>query len=585
MLDSSKKVSDAAIDEVAVKEVISILSGYIGKYSKDEVEVITSSIYVNDERERRMKNVNKGFEDRMDMGTKQFALYYKEWLKTSNTKAPPIPHVSLPTNGFAARRLSKSFSLRPSIDKNLYHAVFGISHDRRTQSIELENYSDGIRADTCDSEEEEKIKPGSYAHNGKEIHRRLSSQNYKKSNYLQFLFCQSEPATSFLQRSQSAKNDAITMQENVHFLSSNLSDAVTAICSSDNLADCEIAIRVVAKGWLISHGDPLIETLLSKALVIEGMLVVFLTSKDDEPKQNHMLSIKWVPLVLRVLEFGEKFPTLFTVRCNSKDAAFYFLDHLLTGFDVDRNFENAKEVVSLGGLSFLVRKLDMGDVHERRNAALLLSSCIQADGRCRHYIAININKLSLLKLFVLEKRTQITEFLHELKNGGGCLNTMHLLFTYLQCAPLEQRPLVAAIFLQLDLLGDPLEASLYREEIVDAFIQALDCETCNEKVQEQAARALLLVGGRFSYLGEALTEEWLLKKAGFDKISEDSFNGKDIDVVTDSQLICASNRRYTLNLTKINLLIIHFPFPWKDVKVSVTKREGIMIPRMTDSEV
>ncbi|XP_058198222.1 putative E3 ubiquitin-protein ligase LIN-1 isoform X3 [Rhododendron vialii] len=39
-----------------------------------------------------------------------------------------------------------------------------------------------------------------------------------------------------------------------------------------------------------------------------------------------------------------------------------------------------------------------------------------------------------------------------------------------------------------------------------------------------------MLGGRFSYTGEATTEKWLLKEAGFDENSDDSFQGKDIIV-------------------------------------------------------
>lgn len=42
-------------------------------------------------------------------------------------------------------------------------------------------------------------------------------------------------------------------------------------------------------------------------------------------------------------------------------------------------------------------------------------------------------------------------FLNDLKNEG-CLNAMHILLVYLQQAPAEQRPLAAAILLQIDLL-------------------------------------------------------------------------------------------------------------------------------------
>jgi hypothetical protein len=33
----------------------------------------------------------------------------------------------------------------------------------------------------------------------------------------------------------------------------------------------------------------------------------------------------------------------------------------------------------------------------------------------------------------------------------------------------------------------------------EAMITALDCQICDSKVQEQSARALLLLGGHFSY--------------------------------------------------------------------------------------
>lgn len=78
--------------------------------------------------------------------------------------------------------------------------------------------------------------------------------------------------------------------------------------------------------------------------------------------------------------------------------------------------------------------------------------------------------------------------------------------------------------------GDLSKCSIYREEVIDAIIESLDSQKCIEKVQEQSARALIMLGGRFSYTGEASMEKWLLKQAGFDDRSEDSFQGKDITV-------------------------------------------------------
>lgn len=76
--------------------------------------------------------------------------------------------------------------------------------------------------------------------------------------------------------------------------------------------------------------------------------------------------------------------------------------------------------------------------------------------------------------------------------------------------------------------GDLCECSAYREEVVEEIVKALNCEVLNEKVQEQAAKALLILGGHFSYTGEPVTEKWLLKEAGFDHNPWDSFRGHKV---------------------------------------------------------
>lgn len=53
--------------------------------------------------------------------------------------------------------------------------------------------------------------------------------------------------------------------------------------------------------------------------------------------------------------------------------------------------------------------------------------------------------------FFFERASQIRKFLKELKQEGS-LNTMHILLVYLQQSPIQQRPLAAALLLQLDLL-------------------------------------------------------------------------------------------------------------------------------------
>ncbi|PON62038.1 Coatomer beta subunit [Trema orientale] len=563
------------------------------------------------DKEKKMKALSKVYNEQMDMGTIEFALYYTKWLKVG-VKSPAVPRVPLPERPYrkTSRRSMDSCSTQSSINNNLYRTVFGSMLERQSM---IEDQQNGALKSVWGLDEEGNLWAdkdnyngiGSFPH-GERARRRSSSQierNQKseiwretqKVDNFRFLSCQQIVPLQIeclLSGNPLAKNNSVRKKEESTYISSNLSRAIACICSSDSLSECEHAIRVITKAWLDSHSSPVIEAALSKAPVIEGMLEVLFASDDDEilellisilaelvakselnrlivlnsdpqleifmkhlrsnslflkaavllylskPKAKQMISVDWVPLVLRVIEFGDQLQTLFTVHCSPLIAAFYLLDQLLTGFDEDRNLDNARHVVSLGGLSLLVSKIQSGDTLERINATVFILCCIRADGSCRNYLTDNLNIDSLLELIVLEyhgnpsgsafalliellclnRRTQINAILDRLKEGWGGMNTMHILFFHLQKAP-NERPLVASILLQLDLLGDLSKCSIYREEAVEAIIAALDCQKCHEKVQEQSARALLMLGGRFSYNGEASIENWLLEQAGFHECS------------------------------------------------------------------
>lgn len=297
-------------------------------------------------------------------------------------------------------------------------------------------------------------------------------------DYLKFLTCGGDP-TEYLGPSNHTKINIGSTKKIVSARinsSSDLSKAITTICSSDSLGDCEIAIHVMTKAWLDSHGDTKVEAMLSKAPVIEGMLEVLFGSNNDEilelatsmlaefvtrkeisaqiilnsdpqldifmkllrssslflkaaallylvkPMAKQMISIEWVPLVLRVLEFGDQLQTLFTVRCSPQEAAYYFLDQLLTGFDEDKNWENARQLITLGGLSLLLKRIEIGDTCERSKAATIIYSCIRADGSCRHYLANNLNKESVISLLVQEKNADYHKHAFALLTELLCLN-------------------------------------------------------------------------------------------------------------------------------------------------------------------
>ncbi|KAM1107773.1 hypothetical protein EV1_004460 [Malus domestica] len=594
-----------------------------------EMDVLSSS--EDGEKEKKMKAVARAYDEQMDMGTTRFALYYKEWLQVGAEARPVPPTIPLPSSirscRSSRRRSSDSYTSHSSLNKNLYHAVFGPALERK--SVEL-NHRNGVLNDTWGLDEVEKLCVDEddynhlgYVHSGeRSSRRRSSSENHRnpvialwpeseaqKTGHFGFFRCQNAPTECLVNKNLMVKNNSIRNQDNSHLPPlSNLSRAISTIYSSDNLSDCESAIRVITKAWLDSHGDPVIEVELSKPPVIQGMLEVLFVSSNDEilelvisvlaefvarnkmirhiilnsdpqleflmrllkssglflkaaillyllkPKAKQMISVGWVALVLRVLEFGDQLQTLFTVRCSPQVAALYLLDQLLTGFDEDRNLENAREVVSLGGLSLLVTKIERGETRERNNVASVIARCVRADGSCRNYLADFLNKASLLELIVLgngtgsafallieilclSRRTKITEILNGLKEGSGGVNTMQILLVYLQRAPLEERPLIAVVLLQLDLMfpygvavllqGDPFRSSVYREEAIEAIIEALSSRTCSKKVQQRSSRALLMLGGRFSYTGEASTEQGLLQQAGYSHWPRNSFHFKE----------------------------------------------------------
>ncbi|XP_057510314.1 putative E3 ubiquitin-protein ligase LIN isoform X1 [Actinidia eriantha] len=379
----------------------------------------------------------------------------------------------------------------PSI--NLYIKLFLAPQGFRRRSMDLDN-SNRAMFNTWDMEEEEKacihedhVKQHGCGYHRTMVQRKTSSQNYRKPkaellpetnrpDYLRFFTCQSEPKESLVHGSLMGISDSRKRIVNTRLPPSDLSRAITTICSSESLSDCEVAIRVVTKAWLDSHGDPTVEKTLSKAPVIEGMLEVLFASKDDEvleltisvlaefvmrndanrhiilnsdpqldifigllrssslflkaavllylvkPMAKQMISIEWVPLVLRVLEFGDHLQTLLAVQCSPQVAAYYLLDQLLTGFDEDKNLENARQVVSIGGLSLLVKRIEDGDVCEKTKAVSIIFCCIRAEGSCRHYLANNLNKGSILELLVGGKQRSSRWHAFALLTELICLN-------------------------------------------------------------------------------------------------------------------------------------------------------------------
>lgn len=85
-----------------------------------------------DDRSRRMKTLQRLYNDHLNSGTAQFAIYYKEWLKSGGAEAPPPPSVPLPSmpGDFDAWDKHSSSLRRSSINSGLYNAVFGTAMEQ-----------------------------------------------------------------------------------------------------------------------------------------------------------------------------------------------------------------------------------------------------------------------------------------------------------------------------------------------------------------------------------------------------------------------------------------------------------------------
>ncbi|KVI09418.1 Armadillo-like helical [Cynara cardunculus var. scolymus] len=211
------------------------------------------------------------------------------------------------------------------------------------------------------------------------------------------------------------------------------------------------------------------------------------------------------------------------------EAAVFILEQLLTVFGTEENTANAKHLLALGGLQFLIRRFAYGNLDERSRVAALLSHCIKADSGCRNHVARHIEKQGLLEL------------LH-CKGIKSRANAVFLLFDLI-CLNSELNAhfatLSSELFTRAKALGcrapvapgsydvDQQKYSIYREEAVDTISSALDTSLSNEKVRETCCSALLILGGHISYSGKVVTEDWILKNAGFfDRPESDALDDK-----------------------------------------------------------
>ncbi|KAA8528755.1 hypothetical protein F0562_036110 [Nyssa sinensis] len=267
--------------------------------------------------------------------------------------------------------------------------------------------------------------------------------------------------------------------------------------------------------------------LLKNGLAEAAVLIYLLRSAFSQLSSHDLVP----SLVQLIINKNEELDDLQLVM-EPKDAAIAILEQILMGGDENSNSLNALSIISANGLPALIKCLDR--VEGRQSIVSVLLCCIHADGSCRNLIASRIEFSPVLELFLagndnarglcidflselvrLNRRTFCNQILQIIKDEGA-FSTMHTFLVYLQMAPMEQQPVVATLLLQLDLLVEPRKMSIYREEAIEALIEAL-CRKDFPNSQIMALDALSSLSGRLTTSGKSCTEAWLLKTAGFDQ--------------------------------------------------------------------
>ncbi|CAL1373173.1 unnamed protein product [Linum trigynum] len=526
---------------------------------------------------RKVKLLDKVYNETMDSGTYQFSVYYKDWL-TEGIEAPSVPSVRIPS--FSSQSLSSqggSNDHSPRISESGDHGGSSVNGARSsndsgvhvketlttTFSSEMGKDGESLRdhGPLSASEEEWKL---AGAREEQEIDSNggmYSSQKWQDATtrgtaHVLTASPESKPTNELrlkslaqsvfgLQRFDEASDLTVLNPRAGYELDYEYYEEGSFYASIPQDFICPLTGELLEDPVTLETGQTFEREAIAEWFDQQGNRTCPVTGKCLEcvnlPLTNLILKRiihNWklehcsqlLALASEIIRTSRESETR-----QRDETAIFILEKLMTTFNVEERVKNAIHLVSLGGLEFLIRRFALGNVEEKSRVALLLSCCIEADSDSRTLIAGNIDKQCLVELLhskqpdsrrnavslltelvCLSRRRDVTWFLRDLESEK-IMSVMHVLLLHLQSSSVEQKPSIAALLLHLDLLVEPQKYSIYREEAVDAIAVALECSLIDDKVQESTCKALVMLAGRFSVtVGQSsLIENWGLKQAGY----------------------------------------------------------------------
>ncbi|XP_058732275.1 putative E3 ubiquitin-protein ligase LIN-1 isoform X2 [Vicia villosa] len=313
-----------------------------------------------------------------------------------------------------------------------------------------------------------------------------------------------------------------------------------------------------------SRDNVVIQTLTRVDTDVECIMALFKKGLTEAVVLLYVLNPPTVTLTeMAIVEslievFIKKEEDLVKMCLNPRTAAVLLLAQVIGGSDEIIASSIVKTMFSEKAIEAVVGSLGAEWAEERIAAVEILLRCMQEDGTCRNTIADKAELSPILESFIsatdaerfkiveffselikLNRRTFNERILHIIKEEGP-FSTMHTLLIYLQTALQDQRPVMASLLLQLDLLVEPRMMSIYREEAIDTLISCLG-NSDFPTTQLAAADTIMSLQGRFNSFGKPLIREVLLKRAGIDKsprsaVQEDHINNfSEVETIPEEE--------------------------------------------------
>nr|XP_043611866.1 putative E3 ubiquitin-protein ligase LIN-2 [Erigeron canadensis] len=538
---------------------------------------------------RKLKKLKKLYDEVLDTGTHKLALYYKDWL-TDGMEAPLIPTIDVPSVSFRGVQRGGSlvhgsldfstpanaFTPEHMVTKNLNDS--GIKHASVAGDVEvhqtMQMSDDGSLVENkmtvIHSLEEREYKDLHIKQYGEVHHEALGAREtmelltenvlgkYRNgilqqecrnvTNILQTLSVSevNELSLKMLQKSVFQQNERSTCLP--HLDNAHPQIETRPISGERERYFFDIPQDYICPLTGLIFKDPVT---LETGQTYERVAIAEWFSEGNKscPVTNEILEYHKIPrtnfILCRVIDKwkAEYSRNILALACQlegspreqkSKDEeAIFILEKLFTLFGEGEDKRIGKQLIAFGGLQFLIKKFEYGDMDEKTCVAALLLCCIKADSGCRINMTRSIEKTCLLELLhcketksianavlllfeliCLNRRKDVHFFLNGLQKES-IMSSMHILLVFLRDCPPEQKPLIAVLLLHLDLMIDQQKYSIYREQAADFITSAMNTSFVDDTVRVTCCRALLILGGRISFSGKVMTEDWILKKAGF----------------------------------------------------------------------